>query len=141
MEPTTVDTAQLGRIFNALPESYVVVDREGVIVAATDSFFAATGSSRERALGVDILLVFPDNPDDPDAKGTEVLHGAISTVIETGQEAIVPPVRYDMEQPDGSFDIRYWQPTFLPVVAADGSVEFVLHGANDVTAQILADQV
>lgn len=140
METTAVDRAQLGRIFNALPESYVVVDRARVIVAATDSFLASTGSSRERILGVDIVSAFPDNPDDPEANGTTVLRNAISSVVETGEEAAVQPVRYDMEEADGSFETRYWQPSFLPVFSADGRVEFVLHGADDVTARILADQ-
>ncbi|GAA1468983.1 PAS domain-containing protein [Microbacterium thalassium] len=140
METTTVNSAELGRIFNALPESYVVVDPAGVIVAATDSFLAATGATRERVLGIDITVAFPDNPDDPDANGTTVLRNAINGVVSSGEDAEIPPQRYDMEQPDGSFDTRYWKPTFLPVFAADGSVEFVLHGAVDVTAQVVADQ-
>jgi PAS domain S-box-containing protein len=140
MEATKANAAELGRIFNALPESYVVVDPAGVIVAATDSFLAATGQTRQRLLGIDIIEAFPDNPDDPDADGTTVLRNGINGVVETGTSAEIPPQRYDMEQPDGSFDTRYWKPTFIPVFAEDGRVEFVLHGADDVTAQVLAEQ-
>lgn len=140
MEPTTVDSAELGRIFNALPESYVVVDPTGIIVAATDSFLAATGTDRERLLGIDIVEAFPDNPEDPDADGTRVLRNGIDSVVESGESAEVPPQRYDMQQPDGSFATRYWKPTFIPVYGGSRTVEFVLHGAVDVTAQVLAEQ-
>ena len=140
MESINVDVAQLGRIFNAFPESYVVVDPARVIVAATDSFLAATGTTRERLLGVDIIVAFPDNPDDPNANGTTVLRNAISGVVESGEAAEIPPQRYDMEQADGSFETRYWKPTFLPVFGADAQVEFVLHGADDVTAEVLAEE-
>jgi PAS domain S-box-containing protein len=140
MELTTVDSAELGRIFNALPESYVVVDPAGVVVAATDSFLASTGTTRERLLGMDIVEAFPDNPDDPEANGTVVLRNGIDSVVESGESAEIPPVRYDMEQADGSFETRYWKPTFIPVFATDARVEFVLHGAVDVTAQIIAEQ-
>lgn len=139
MEPTTVTAAELGRIFNALPESYVVVDPARTVVAATDSFLAATGASRERILGTDILVAFPDNPDDPDANGTTVLRTAIEGVVATAEAGEIAPQRYDMEQPDGSFQTRYWKPTFLPVFGPDGAVEFVLHGADDVTDQVLAE--
>lgn len=140
MEITTVDSAELGRIFSALPESYVVVDTDGIVVAATDSFLASTGATRERLLGMDIVEAFPDNPDDPDADGTTVLRNGIESAVKSGESADLAPVRYDMEQPDGSFETRYWKPTFIPVFGADRHVEFVLHGAVDVTAQILAEQ-
>lgn len=140
MESAPLDIAQVVRVFNALPESYVVVDRARVIVAATESFLAATGTARERLLGVDIIVAFPDNPDDPTANGTTVLRNAISNVIESGEAAEIPPQRYDMEQPNGSFETRYWKPTFLPVFGDDGQVEFVLHGADDVTAEVLAGE-
>lgn len=85
MESAPLDIAQVVRVFNALPKSYVVVDRARVIVAATESFLAATGTARERLLGVDIIVAFPENPDDPTVNGTTVLRNAISNVIESGK--------------------------------------------------------
>ncbi|MDN4596706.1 PAS domain-containing protein [Leifsonia virtsii] len=125
--------SDLTRIFDALPEPYVVVDGDRTIVAATDSFLASTGVGRD-CIGRDILDVFPDNPDDPMANGTAVLKGAIEDVIEDKVSLDLPPQRYDMEQPDGSFEVRYWKPTFLPAFGDDGDVRYVLHGAVDVTA-------
>lgn len=125
--------SELARIFEALPEPYVVVDANRTIVAATDSFLASTGVQRDR-VGRDILAVFPDNPEDPTANGTTVLRGAIESVIADKIGLDLPPQRYDMEQPDGSFEVRYWKPTFIPIFGAAGEVQYVLRGADDVTA-------
>ncbi|MCX8455054.1 PAS domain-containing protein [Paenarthrobacter ureafaciens] len=60
------------KIFESLPNQYIIVTPDRTIVAATDTFLASTGKSREAIVGMDILDAFPDNPDNPDAKGTEI---------------------------------------------------------------------
>jgi len=85
---------------------------------------------------MDILEAFPDNPDNPDAKGTEILRSSIERVVETGKIDILPPVRYDIENSDGIFEPRWFQPLNAPAFDGDGKLVYVLHGAEDITAQM-----
>ncbi|MDI2036425.1 PAS domain-containing protein [Paenarthrobacter nitroguajacolicus] len=127
-------------MFENLPNQYIVIDPQRLIVAATDSFLAATGKQRNDILGRDILVTFPDNPNDPTANGTTVLRQSIERVLATRETDILPIQRYDMELPDGSYEERYWQPLNAPVSDSNGDIRYVLHGAEDVTAQVLANQ-
>ncbi|MBV6755492.1 PAS domain-containing protein [Rhodococcus opacus] len=126
------------RLFESLPNQFIVVDPQRHVVAATDTFLAATGRVREDILGRDILLVFPDNPDDPTADGTTVLRESIARVLANRAIDVLPVQRYDMKQADGSFEERYWQPLNAPVFGDDGDIVCILHGAEDVTQQVLA---
>ena len=54
--------------FEAGPALHLVLDPSLRIVAVTDAYLAATMTRREDILGREIFDVFPDNPDDPDAR-------------------------------------------------------------------------
>ncbi|MDN4596701.1 PAS domain-containing protein [Leifsonia virtsii] len=136
MADNTPSDVDFRRLFEALPNQYIVVDPNRTVVAATDTFLAATLKERDRIVGRDILDVFPNNPEDPTANGTTVLRESIERVLATKEIDILRPQRYDMEISDGSFEVRYWQPLNAPVFDADGEIVFVLHGAEDVTAQM-----
>ena len=127
-------------LFESIPNQFIVVDPQRRVIAATDSFLEATGRVREEILGQDILRVFPDNPNDPEANGTTVLRESIERVLASKTIDILPVQRYDMELSDGSFEERYWQPLNAPVFGADGEIACVLHGAEDVTAAVLSQK-
>jgi PAS domain S-box-containing protein len=126
------------KIFESLPSQYIIVTPDRTIVAATDSFLASTGKSRSAIIGMDILDAFPDNPDNPEAKGTEILRMSIERVVETGQIDILCPVRYDIANSDGVFEPRWFQPLNAPAFDDDGKLVYVLHGAEDITAQMMS---
>ncbi|MDJ1370052.1 PAS domain S-box protein [Gulosibacter molinativorax] len=126
------------RMFEALPSQYIVVDPNRIVVAATDSFLESTARTREGAMGRDILEVFPDNPDDPEAKGTTILRESIERVLASKQIDILPAVRYDLDEGDGTFNERWFQPLNAPVLDDAGEILYVLHGAEDITEQMKA---
>lgn len=131
----TENSVDFERLFNALPSQYFVVDTDFVIVAATDSILSATLKSRS-IVGMHVLDAFPNNPDDPDADGEKVLRESLERVMTTKEIDILKPQRYDMERPDGSYEVRYWQPLNAPVFNDDGDILYILHGAEDVTAHM-----
>jgi PAS domain-containing protein len=125
-------TTDYHRIFNSAPAHYIVVDRDLRIVGATDAFLAAMRRNRDDIVGRIITEEFADNPDDPDANGTEVLRTALERVMVERAGHKLPVQRYDIEL-DGVFQERYFQPLNEPVFAEDGEVEFIIHGVEDVT--------
>jgi len=43
-------------------------------------------------------------------------------------------VRYDIRNPDGEFEERYWSPINSPVLGSDNEVRYIIHRVEDVTA-------
>lgn len=123
-------------LFESLPDMYIVVRPDRTIAAATDSFMESTGKDLEDVLDMDILEAYPDNPDNPDAKGTEILRGSIDRVLSSKQTDILPPVRYDLKNRDGEFEVRWFQPLNAPAFDDTGEIAYVLHGAVDITKQM-----
>ena len=78
------------QIFNSAPVSYIVVNREFQIVAATDLFLESSGRKRNDILGKIITDEFGDIPDNPDANGTEVLRRALQRVLDEKTGHVLP---------------------------------------------------
>ncbi|MBO1806404.1 PAS domain-containing protein [Leucobacter ruminantium] len=123
-------------IFESLPNQYLIVTPDLTIVAATDSFLESLGKVRENIVGKAFVEVFPDNPDNPGAKGTEIFQGSIDRVLASGETDVLPPVRYDIANDDGVFEVRWFQPLNAPAFDRAGNVLYILHGAEDITAQM-----
>ena len=122
------------RLFESTPGLYLVLDRDFRIVAATDTYLAATMTSRE-IIGRTLFDVFPDNPDDPNATGTQNLRTSLETVLRSGEANAMPLQKYDIRRPDeqgGGFEEHYWSPVNSPVFSG-GKLTYIVHGVEDVT--------
>jgi PAS domain-containing protein len=117
--------------FEKMPVIAFVVDKERRIVAVTDRLLGGGSNSREALVGKDVFEMFPDNPDDPQANGTEVLRASLDRAFLTGEIEVLPRQRYDARAEDGQFVERYWLPENNPVRDADGHVAFVIHSVVD----------
>ena len=132
----TTNTPDYKLIFDSMTSQYVIVDPDFVIVAATDTFLEMTGKTRDGIVGMNILEAFPDDPDNPEAKGTEILRGSIQRVLDTRAIDILPPVRYDLPDSTGKYVVRWFKPLNAPALDSKGEVAYILHGAEDITAQM-----
>jgi signal transduction histidine kinase/DNA-binding response OmpR family regulator len=110
------------------------------MVAATDARFVATHTSRE-SLGQGLFEVFPDNPDDPAASGTNNLRASLERVLKTRQADTMPVQKYDIRGLDGGFESKYWSPKNLPILSANGEVLYILHRVEDVTELVRASEI
>lgn len=130
IEPARPDYEAL---FNASAGNFLVVDPQLIIRAVTDGYLAATKTDRNVIVGKPLFEVFPDNPDDPSADGVAKLRASIERVLRTREAHQMTIQKYDIPLGDGNFETRYWTPANKPVFAADGSIQYVLHWAEDVT--------
>src|SRR5580698_2883270 len=110
------------------------------MVAATHARFVATHTSRE-SLGQGLFEVFPDNPDDPAASGTNNLRASLERVLKTRQADTMPVQKYDIRGLDGGFETKYWSPKNLPILSANGEVLYILHRVEDVTELVRASEL
>ncbi len=112
------------------PNPYVVLDRERTIVWMNEAYLAATERERADILGRNMFDAFPS---DPDSDSHRLLDRSLRRVIERGEPDEIALIRYDIANPDGGMDVRYWSATHTPVLGADGEVAYILQHTVDVT--------
>jgi len=126
-------------LFESLPQKYVVVDPDLVIVAVSDTYLRATLTQRETMVGRPLFEVFPDNPDDPATEGARNLKASLTRVQRQRTRDTMSVQKYDIPRPDavgGGFEERFWSVVNSPVLATDGSVVSIVHAVEDVTDYI-----
>ncbi len=124
---------QFRALFESLPGSYLVLTPDFKIVAVSNAYLAATMTRREDLLDRGLFEVFPDNPDDPDANGIANLRASLGRVLQTAAPDTMAIQKYDVRNPEGIFEVRYWSPVNSPVLDADGRIEYLIHRVEDVT--------
>jgi PAS domain S-box-containing protein len=126
-------TAELQSLFESLPGLYLVLTPDLRIIAASNAYLAATMTKREDIVGRGIFDAFPDDPADPDATGVANLRASFEHVLKKRTAHTMAIQRYDIRQPGGAFEVRYWSPINSPVPGADGEIKYIIHRVEDVT--------
>ena len=122
------------RIFEAVPGLYLVLlPLDLRIIAVSDSYNNATMTKREEILGRGIFEVFPDNPNDLAADGVSNLRASLNFVIKNKIPHTMAVQKYDIRNPEGEFEIRYWSPLNTPVLSNNQEVMYIIHRVEDVT--------
>jgi PAS domain S-box-containing protein len=120
-------------LFESAPGSYLVLLPDFTIVAASNAYLDATMVQRENILGRQLFDVFPDNPSDATATGSENLRASLNRVLADKVSDTMAVQKYDIRQPGGEFEQRFWSPRNSPVLNAEGEVIYIIHRAEDVT--------
>jgi len=127
-------------IFESAPGLYLVLTPELNIVAVSDAYLTATMTERASILGRGIFDVFPDNPEDPSATGASNLRASLDRVLKDRVQDAMAVQKYDIRRPEpegGGFEERFWSPVNVPVLAADGTLLYIIHRVKDVTGRHL----
>lgn len=139
----TLSNRDLEAIFEQSPANLVVVDNDLRIVAATDGYLKMAMRTRDGLIGQMFLEAFPDDPNDPEAKGNSVFISAIDQVRRSKKTEWIPgAVRYPVERPaneGGGYEERWFTAVNAPVLDDNGEVIYVIHGNEDVTDSMSKD--
>ncbi|MEU5208696.1 SpoIIE family protein phosphatase [Streptomyces sp. NPDC020742] len=127
-------------VFKATPSPYLLLNRNLVVVDVNDAYVETTGRRREDLTGRSIVEALPDNPTDPQADGVRNLSASLRRVLLSGARDIMAVQRYDTPSTSehGQFEERWWSMINTPVRAPDGSIGWIIHRAEDLTAFIAA---
>ncbi|MFF0062509.1 PP2C family protein-serine/threonine phosphatase [Streptomyces sp. NPDC005279] len=133
-------TLDYAALFAATPSPYLVLDTNFVIVDVNHAYLLATLRTRKELIGQYVFDAFPDNPDDLEADGVQNLQASLHRVLITREADSMALQRYDipLTNSPGQFEERWWSTINTPVLNADGSVAWVIHRVEDVTAFIRA---
>lgn len=138
--------ADFRALFEGVPARFLTLLPDAprfTIVAVTRAYLDATMTNREDIVGRGIFEVFPDNPNDPAATGTENLRASLERAVATRRPDSMAVQKYDIPRPEnegGGFEERYWSPLNTPVLDEHGNVAYVLHRVEDVTEFIRLKQ-
>ncbi len=128
-------------LFDASPHPYLILraDATFTIMAVNDRYLSATETQRDAIVGHGLFEIFPDNPDDKSVSGVGDLRMSLNRVVSDRQLDTMGVQKYDIPLRDGTegFEVKYWSPVNTPVFADDGSVAYIIHHAEDVTAFVL----
>ncbi|MGW6263363.1 PP2C family protein-serine/threonine phosphatase [Streptomyces sp. NPDC055085] len=130
-------------LFAAAPSPYLVLSPELIIVDANEAYMRATNRTWEGLVGQYMFDALPDNPADPDADGARNLKASFGRVLASGEADVMAAQRYDIAvaaQP-GVFEERWWSTVNCPVSDRNGSILWIIHRVEDVTAFVQARQV
>jgi len=123
-------------LFESAPGLYLVLTPDLTIVAVSNAYVSATMTKREEILGRQLFDVFPDNPDDPNATGTDNLRASLDRVLTKKRPDAMAVQKYDIRKPEsegGGFEERHWSPVNSPVLRPDGTIAYIIHRVEDVT--------
>ena len=138
---TDFEPVDFKAVFEQSASRQLLLDTSLLIVAVTDSYLAATMTTRAAIIGHYLFEVFPDNPDWSHAHGVSMVHQSLLRVIQTRMAEEMPIQRYDIRKPlieGGEFEERHWRPRNAPILGPDGLVNWVVHQVEDVTELVLA---
>jgi PAS domain S-box-containing protein len=124
-----------GNIALLLPDAPVYT-----IIATTDGYLRISGRSKEELIGKGLFEAFPNPPDDPNLTSEKRLRASLEHTVKLKEPHRLPLHRYDIYTADGFFDERYWSAVNKPVLNEAGEIIYILHCAEDITVQIIAEQ-
>jgi PAS domain S-box-containing protein len=124
------------RLFRLLPDSFLLLRPNGLVLDNSDSHVRVSLLPREQAVGQNIFTAYPSDPES---------QRELDESHEYVRQHLVPHtmglLRYDLERPaelGGGTEELYWQITHYPLLDEQGNLEYILQRPQDVTAQVLA---
>ncbi|RPD47898.1 PAS domain-containing protein [Hymenobacter sediminis] len=132
--------AQELQALETVPDSYIVVSPELIILTASDAYLRDTLKRREELVGRYLFDAFPDNPAAPNAHAVRNWRASLERVIATGQPHQMALQHYDVLDPErpGHFVERHWKPLNTPVFDAQGKLRYIIHSSVNVTEEVLS---
>jgi signal transduction histidine kinase len=136
----TITLTQQLRALETVPDSYIVVSPELVILTANNAYLADTLKRREDLVGRYLFDAFPDNPAAPGANAVRNWRASLELVIATGQPHQMALQHYDVLDPErpGHFVERHWLPRNTPVFDDQGQLSYIIHSSVNVTEEVQA---
>jgi hypothetical protein len=115
-----------------LPDSPVFT-----VVGSTDEFAAFAGAPKDDLIGKSLFTHFPDNPDAPNVSND--IRASLAICIREKRKNELEVQRYDIVQPDGTFNEMYWTVIHTPIFNENREIEFIIHTAVNVTDRMQAN--
>ena len=129
----TALSSQVLQAFETVPDLYIILSPELMVLTASNAYLEATLTKREKIIGKYIFEVFPESPATTKAHGIKNLKASFQQVLRTKRTHRLALQHYDVPRADGGFEEKYWSPFSTPVLDAQGEVIYIIHKVQEVT--------
>jgi len=136
LEKSLNEISNFKSLFESTPGCFLILLPDFTIHAVSDEYLSATMTKREEIIGRHLFDVFPDNPDDLTADGTDNLRASLNLILKNKEAHRMAVQKYDIRNPDGTFVVRYWSPLNKPVINHTGEVVYLIHSVEDITIRL-----
>ncbi len=125
----------LRQVFEALPESLVILSPDLTVLFANRWYQQATGVSLDTMVGRPIFDVFPDSSTEHEIG---VVKASLQQVSTTRAPHQTDRLRYDLPTSDSNdvSTVRYWQGHNIPVLDEGGQIQYIVQRVRDVTEEV-----
>jgi PAS domain S-box-containing protein len=123
-------TVDFEALFDAAPNSYVLLDRSLRVVWANRAYLAVTSRKLEDIVGRTMFEAFPSGESEAG------LRSSLERVLRDGRPDSIALIRYAIPRsgPNGSWlEERFWSATHTPIPDGGRQVEYILQHTVDVT--------
>ncbi|MDB5100772.1 MAG: sensor signal transduction histidine kinase [Cyanobacteria bacterium RYN_339] len=137
------ETIDFRQLFEAMPGLFLVLAPDLRVLDASNAYLEVSRVERADLVGRELFDVFTDaNPANPLPTGVANLRASFRRVVNDRVPDEMQLQRFDIVNPDGTFEERYWRALNTPVLAANGAVRYIIHRVEDVTsdAKVQANQ-
>lgn len=129
------EAVDFGDVFRHAPSSYMILDRELRYINVNECYCTVVGMPRDALIGRKVFDVFPEEGERLD-RFKEAFERAVD-----GERNCVVRQLYRMPDADGTMRDVWWTCHHEPVRDLSGRICGVLQNANDVTAEVQAEQL
>ena len=130
------------KIFESVPDLYLILSPELYILTASDVYLAATLSTREQIIGKSIFEVFADNATLSQANAVTNLNASLQEVLISRKPHIIDVQGYAVSEIaylNQGVEKKYWQVLNSPVLDEEGEICYIIHKISEVTQPIEVD--
>ena len=131
------------KLFHSLTAPYIVFDADDptfTIIEENEAHASVAMVRRQDVIGKPLFDAFPDTSEEYVKNGNSRLLESIRKVIKTGQQDVMPDLKYDLKDTEGNLKVMYWSVSHHPVFDQDGTVRAVYQATEDITARVLTQQ-
>nr|WP_315183580.1 ATP-binding protein [uncultured Flavobacterium sp.] len=125
------------KIFELVTDLYIILSTDLIILDVNRALEKASMKTKKELIGHYLFEVFPDNPNDKTANGVSNLSKSLQSVLTQKKSHTMAVQKYDIQRPDGIFEVRYWSPVNTPVLNSENEIEYIIHRVQDVTEYML----
>jgi len=133
-------------LFESAPGSYLVLDRELVIVAASEAFLREAAASRADIVGQGMLDVFPGGSacfGGAMPSGAAEFRASVDRVCRDRVPDTMAAAKHEVSLPEaggGGTEIRYFSRVNTPVFDTRGELAYIIHQIEDITGSVRLKQ-
>src|SRR5687768_12549382 len=118
MDTSATSLREVLKAFEMVPDLYLILSPELVILTASDAYLEAARTQREKIRGKYLFEVLADNPAAPQTPLAGDLQASLEQVLRTRQPHQMPLPPDDVPRPGflgAGFQDKYWRPLNTPV--------------------------